>query len=81
MVADHWFRQIEKVLKAMDITFNAAKIKLAALQLEGESQVWWDWVMTSRDLEAMTWAKFHGLFMSKYVRPEKILIFGKRVKW
>ena len=30
MVADHWFRQIEKVLEAMDITSNAAKIRLAA---------------------------------------------------
>ena len=28
--------------------------------------MWWDWVKTSRDLEAMTWAKFHGLFMTKY---------------
>ena len=28
-----------------------------------------DWVKTSRDLEAMTWAEFHGLFMSKYFRP------------
>ena len=28
--------------------------------------MWWDWVKTSRDLEAMTWAEFHGLFMSKY---------------
>ena len=34
--------------------------------IEGESQVWWDWVKTSRDLEAMTWAEFHGLLMSKY---------------
>ena len=42
MVADHWFRQIENVLKAMDITSDAAKIRLAALQLEGESQVWLD---------------------------------------
>ena len=66
MVADHWFRKIENVLKAMDITSDAAKIRLAALQLEGESQVWLDWVKTSRDLEAMTWAEFHGLFMSKY---------------
>ena len=66
MVADHWFRQIENVLEAMDITFDAAKIRLAAFQLEGESQVWWDLVKTSRDLEAMTWAEFHGLFMSKY---------------
>ena len=66
MVEDHWFRKIEKVLEAMDITSDAAKIRLAGFQLEGESQVWWDWVKTSRNLEAMTWAEFHGLFMSKY---------------
>ena len=39
MVADHWFRKIEKVLEAMDITSNAAKIRLVVFQLEGESQV------------------------------------------
>ena len=39
MVANHWFRQIENVLEAMDITFDAAKIRLVAFQLEGESQV------------------------------------------
>ena len=66
MVADHWFRQIENVLEAMDITSDAAKIRLVAFQLEGESQVWGDCVKTSRDLEAMIWAEFHGLFMSKY---------------
>ena len=66
MVVDHWCRQIENVLEAMDIISDAAKIRLAAFQLEGESQVWWDWVKTSRDLEAMTWAEFYGLFMSKY---------------
>ena len=37
MVADHWFRQIEKVLEAMDITFDATRIGLAAFQLEDES--------------------------------------------
>ena len=42
MVADHWFHQIENVLEAMDITSNAAKIRLATFQLEGESQAWWD---------------------------------------
>ena len=40
MVADHWFWQIENVLEAMDITSDAAKIRLAAFQLKGESQVW-----------------------------------------
>ena len=39
MVADHWFREIENVLEAMDITFDAAKIRLVVFQLEGESQV------------------------------------------
>ena len=66
MVANHWFRHTEKVLEAMDITSNTTKIRLAAFQLEGNSQVWWDWVNTSKELEAMTWAEFHGLFMSKY---------------
>ena len=30
MVADHWFRQIEKILEAMKITSDATKIRLAA---------------------------------------------------
>ena len=54
MVADHWFMKIEKILEAMKITSNTTKIRLAAFQLEGEAQVWWNWVKTSRDLEAMT---------------------------
>ena len=66
MVADHWFMQIEKVLEAMEITFDAIRIRLAAFQLEGEAQVWWKWARTSRNLEAMTWTEFHDLFMGKY---------------
>ena len=55
MVADHWFMQVEKVLEAMEITSNTTRIRLAAFQLEGEAQVWWNWAKTSKDLEAMTW--------------------------
>ena len=66
MVADHWFMQIENILEAMEITSNTAKIRLAAFQLEGEAQVWWRWARASRDIEAMTWAAFQELFMSKY---------------
>ena len=47
VVDDHWFRHIEKILKAMEITSDATKIRLAA------SQVWWDWVKASRDIEAI----------------------------
>ena len=50
----------------MEITFNVVKIILAVFQLEGESQVWWDWVKTSRDWEAMTWGDFCEIFMGKY---------------
>ena len=66
MVVDHWFMQIEKVLEAMEITSNTTRIRLAAFQLEGEAQVWWNWAKTSRDLEEMTWAGFQKLFMGKY---------------
>ena len=66
MVADHWFMQIKKVLKAMEITSDATRIRLAAFQLEGEAQVWWKWARTSRDLEVMTWEEFQELFMGKY---------------
>ena len=66
MVADHWFMQIENVLEAMKITSDTTRIRLAAFQLEGEAQVWWRWVRTSRDLEVMIWAEFQELFMGKY---------------
>ena len=57
---------MKKVLEAMKITYDTTRIRLAAFQLEGEAQVWWNWAKTSRDLEAMTWAEFHDLFMGKY---------------
>ena len=66
MVVDHWFMQVEKVLEAMKIASDMTKIRLAAFQLEGEAQVWWNWAKTSRDLEAMTWVEFHDPFMGKY---------------
>ena len=50
----------------MEIACDTIRIRLAAFQLEGEAQVWWNWVKTSRDLETMTWAEFHDLFMGKY---------------
>ena len=49
MVVDHWFIKIEKVLEAMEITFDTTRIRLAAFQLESEAQIWWKWARTSRD--------------------------------
>ena len=37
MVADHWFIQIEKVLEAMEITYDTTRIRPAVFQLENEA--------------------------------------------
>ena len=66
MAADHWFPQVERILEAMEITSDATRIKLATFRLEGESQIWWDWVRVSRDPETMTWGEFKELFMGKF---------------
>ena len=42
VVANHWFRQVERILEAMEITSDTTRIKLATFQLEGESLIWWD---------------------------------------
>ena len=66
MVADHWFRQVERILKAMEITSDAMRIRLATFRLEGESQIRWDWVKVSLDPEMRTWGEFRELFMDKF---------------
>ena len=66
MLAYHWFMQVEKVLEDMEITSNTTMIRLAAFQLQGEAQVWWNWAKTSKDLEARNWEDFHDLFMGMY---------------
>ena len=77
MVANHWFMKILKVLKAMEITSDTTRIRLAAFQLEGEAQVWWNWENTSRDIEAMTWAEFQELL---WVSIFRILLVTRRLR-
>ena len=66
VVADHWFYQIERILEAMEITSDTTRIRLAIFKLKVESQLWWDWIKVSRDLETMTWGEFRELFISKF---------------
>ena len=58
--------QVERIYEAMEITSDATMIRLAIFRLEGESQIWWDWVRASRDPETMTWGEFRELFMGKF---------------
>ena len=37
MIADHWFRRVDKILEAMEITSDGTKMNLATFQLKGES--------------------------------------------
>ena len=37
VAVDYWFRQVERALEAMEITFDATRIKVATFHLEGES--------------------------------------------
>ena len=57
---------MEKILEAMEIIYDATKIKLVMFQLKGKSHIWWEWVKASRDSEVMTWEEFRELFMSKF---------------
>ena len=72
MVADHWFRQVERILEAMEITSDATGIRLATFRLEGESHIWWDSVKVSWDPEMMTWGEFQELFMDKFFPASSI---------
>ena len=58
MVADHWFIQIEKALEVMEITSGTTRIRLAVFQLESETQIWWKWARTSRDLRGALVCEF-----------------------
>ena len=37
MVADHWFRHVERVLEAIGFTSDVTRIRLDTFRLEGES--------------------------------------------
>ena len=39
MVINYWFRQIERILRDMEITSDTTRITVASFQLEGESQI------------------------------------------
>ena len=75
MVVDQWLRQVERILEVMEITSDAIRIRLATFRLEGESQIWWEWVRALRDPETMTWGKFREIFMGKF-----FLTFARHAK-
>ena len=37
VVADHWFRRVERIFEAMEITSDTTRIRLATIWLKGES--------------------------------------------
>ena len=51
-------------------------------QLEGEAQVWWKWARTSRDLEAMTWARvlFDSSASHSFIAASVVIELGLEVE-
>ena len=74
MVVDHWFRQVERVLEAMEITCNVTKIMLAIARRGKDPRVMghlspshqWDTLRHSMFLLTLAWAR--GTDISPRVR-------------
>ncbi|XP_058216872.1 uncharacterized protein LOC131327754 [Rhododendron vialii] len=66
LVANHWIRQIKKMLEALGVQLSADQIALATYQFEGEVDCWWEATKTTINLATLMWAQFEAIFLEKY---------------
>ena len=64
--AEAWLRQIKKLLDTSDIRNEQDRVTMAAFQMEGEADHWWEMIKSTRQVETLTWRQFEDLFMQKY---------------
>ncbi|XP_028069881.1 uncharacterized protein LOC114272392 [Camellia sinensis] len=64
--AEAWLRQIKKLLDTSDIRNEQDRVTMAAFQMEGEADHWWEMIKSTRQVETLTWRQFEDLFMEKY---------------
>ncbi|XP_028097350.1 uncharacterized protein LOC114297168 [Camellia sinensis] len=64
--AKAWLRQIKKLLDTSDIRNEQDRVTMAAFQIEGEADHWWEMIKSTRQVETLTWRQFEDLFMEKY---------------
>ncbi|XP_028078909.1 uncharacterized protein LOC114280732 [Camellia sinensis] len=64
--AEAWLRQIKKLLDTSDIHNEQHRVTMAAFQMEGEADHWWEMIRSTRQVDTLTWRQFEDLFMEKY---------------
>ena len=64
-VAEEWVSMIEKIFEFVLIE-DEEKVKCVVYMLRQDARIWWEAVVKSRDVAAMTWAEFLREFNSKY---------------
>ncbi|XP_028122727.1 uncharacterized protein LOC114319866 [Camellia sinensis] len=61
-----WLRRIKKLLDTSGIQNEQDRVTMAAFQMEGEADHWWEMIKSTRQAETLTWRQFKDLFMEKY---------------
>ena len=80
MVADHGFRQVKRILEAMEITSNDTGIRLTTFRLEGESQICRDCeleisgILLTVDLRVMDISEFDVILMMDWLTANRVII-------
>ena len=65
-VAKSWYKQIEQLLKTINVQVDQDRVALATIQFEGEANNWWEMIQGTRRVENITWVQFKDLFYEKY---------------
>ena len=65
LVAEQWMDLITSTLDFMGVIGND-RVSCASYMLRDDARIWWGVVSQIRDVRAMTWEQFQGLFNEKY---------------
>ena len=65
LVAEQWMDLITSTLDFLGVIGND-RVSCASYMLRDDARIWWGVVSQIRDVRAMTWEQFQGLFNEKY---------------
>ena len=65
LVAEQWMDLVTSILDLMGVAGND-RVSCASYMLRGDARIWWGVVSQIRDVQALSWELFQGLFNEKY---------------
>ena len=65
LVAEMWMDLVTSILDFMGVEGND-RVSCASYMLRGDARIWWGVVSQIRDVRALSWEQFQGLFNEKY---------------